>query len=143
MNTAICVAIAAGGAVVVLPTSEITLGWTHTVEQTRWEEDYSVSSDGLAVTEARIEAYGAGMEAPASAVRDGRWTRYRPALPALKEITLANSGFAAGYTVCWHDQCRLLRTMVPQGRQVTLTYASCTAAVGSVSAAVNHDRDGE
>lgn len=123
-----CIAFAASGALIVLPAPKITLGWTHTVEHTRWEEDYAASSDGLTLTEARIEAYGAGMEAPASAIRDGRWSRYRPALPTLKEVTLANSGFAAGYSACWNNQCQPLHTIAPQGRQVTVTVASCAKA---------------
>src|SRR3546814_11278715 len=70
---AACIALVAGAAVVVLPTPTITLAWMHTVEKTRWEEDYLASTAGVAITEARIEAIGAGMEPPASAIREGRW----------------------------------------------------------------------
>lgn len=138
-----CIAFAAGGAFIVLPAQQITLGWTHTVEQTRWEEDYATSRDGLTITEARIEAYGAGMEAPASAIRDGRWSRYRPALPVLKEVTLANSRFAAGHSVCWDNQCRPLRMIVPQGQQVTITYASCAKATRDFPGAAGRNHGDE
>lgn len=122
-----CIALSAGTAQVVLPAERITLGWRHTVEKTRWEEVYAASSDGVKIVEARIEAFGAGMEPPASAERRGRWWHYRPALPALRVVTLANSSFAAGYSVCWNDVCRPLNSLLPRGRQVAITSEHCRA----------------
>ncbi|HEX2257136.1 MAG TPA: DUF1850 domain-containing protein [Afifellaceae bacterium] len=126
---AACIALAAGAAFVVLPTSAATLTWTHTVENTGWEEDYSASADGLTLTEARIEAIGAGMEPPSSAVREGGWWRYRPSLPPLPAIQLANSIFAGGYSLCWNAECRPLASVVPQGERVSIVAADCSVAV--------------
>lgn len=123
-----CIALVAGAAFLVLPTSAATLMWTHTVEKTGWEEDYAASPEGITIVEARIEAVGAGMEPPSFAVREGRWWRYRPPLPALNSVKLANSTFAAGYSLCWDSECRPLSSLVPQGKQVSILAANCTAA---------------
>lgn len=120
-----CIALVAGTATVVLPTQTITLGWMHTVEMTRWEEDYLATADGVTIVEGRIEALGAGMEPPHSAVWDGRWWRYRPTLPMLSSVNLANSAFAGGYTVCWGSECRPLATIVPQGVRVSIVGSKC------------------
>ncbi|HEX6004380.1 MAG TPA: DUF1850 domain-containing protein [Burkholderiales bacterium] len=122
-----CIALAAGASQVILPAPKITLGWTHTVERTRWEEDYAASAGGVKILEARIEAFGAGMEPPASAVRRGKWWHYRPALPTLREVSLANSSFAGGYSVCWNGACRPLNSIVPGGRQVAISARRCTS----------------
>jgi hypothetical protein len=127
--TASCIALVSGLGLVVLPTPVLTLSWTHTVEKTVWEEDYSASADRVTITEARIEAFGAGMEPPASAVRDGRWWRYRPALAALSSVDLANSAFAGGYTLCWNSTCRPLASIVAQGEPVSIVSSACTEAV--------------
>lgn len=124
--TVACISIVAGLATV-LPTATVTLAWTHSVERTRWEEDYRASADGVTITEARIEAFGAGMEPPASAAREGRWWRYRPALPPMPVVGLANSAFAGGYSLCWDGTCRSLSAIVPQGQPVTITAAECPA----------------
>ena len=123
-----CIALVAGAAFIVLPTPAATLAWTHTVEKTGWEEDYSASADGITIAEARIEAIGAGMEPPSLAVREGRWWRYRPSLPALESVKLANSTFAGGYSLCWNSECRPLSSLVPQGKQVSIIAAECAAA---------------
>ena len=122
-----CIALVAGAAFIVLPTPAATLIWTHTVEKTGWEEDYSASPNGITITEARIEAVGAGMEPPSFAVREGRWWRYRPSLPVLNSVQLANSAFAEGYSLCWDSECRPLSSLVPQGKQVSIVAAKCTA----------------
>lgn len=127
--TAACIVLVAGAAIVVLPTPTITLAWTHTVEKTRWEEDYVASIEGVAITEARIEAIGAGMEPPASAIREGRWWRYKPSLPILPSVVLANSTFADGYSLCWSTECRPLAVIAPQGEQVAIGASECTQAV--------------
>ena len=81
-----------GAAKVVYATSLFTLAWTHSVEKTRWEEDWRVRPDGLEILEARIEGSGAGMEPPPDAVFDGHLWRYHPKLPIQAEGTLARSG---------------------------------------------------
>ena len=127
-----CITLAAA-ALVVLPTQSATLSWLHTVEKTTWEEDYAASAAGVTITEARIEAFGAGMEAPASAVRDGRWWRYRPSV--LREsVDLANSAFGDGYTICWNSTCRPLASIVARGEPVSITSSPCTDARASFPA---------
>ncbi len=127
MIASACIALATGAALVVLPTRTITLGWIHTVEKTRWEEDYAASPDGVAITEARIEAIGAGMEPPSSAIRDGKWWRYRPLLPSLPSVDLANSTFAEGYSLCWNSECRPLAAIAPRGQPVSIAVSECAA----------------
>ncbi len=130
MDLSICIALAVGTALEVLPTQRVTLGWTHTVEQTRWEEDYSASAHGLSITEARIESVGAGMEPPSSAVRTGKWWSYRPSLSTADRVTLANSSFATGYSICWNGACRPLAAIVPRDQSVAITTARCSGASG-------------
>jgi len=123
----LCIALAAGALLEVLPAQAVTLGWVHTVERTAWEEDYLASDRGLIVSEARIESTGAGMEPPSFAVWSaGRW-RYRPSLPAFESVTLANSSYAPGYRICWRSQCHALASLVPKGVPVTITTAECGA----------------
>lgn len=129
-----CIALVSSAAVVVLPTRTITLGWVHTVEKTRWEEDYLATADGVTIVAARIEALGAGMEPPHSAIWDGRWWRYRPLLPSLSSVELANSTFAEGYSVCWSSTCQPLVTIVPQGQQVSIRASKCTEDAASLVA---------
>jgi hypothetical protein len=122
-----CITLAAAAAFVVLPTQSVTLSWLHTVEKTTWEEDYAASAAGVTITEARIEAFGAGMEPPASAVRDGRWWRYRPSV-ARMSVDLANSAFGGGYTICWNSTCRPLASIVARGEPVSITSSPCADA---------------
>jgi hypothetical protein len=128
MSAGACIAFIAGATIMVLPTATITLSWTHSVEKTRWEEDYVASAAGVNIVEARIEALGAGMEPPASAARKGKWWHYQPALPSLSSVDLANSMIGGGYTVCWDGQCRPLGSVLPRGQQVSLTASVCLTA---------------
>jgi hypothetical protein len=112
-SIAICIAIVAVSKGIVLPTDAITLGWTHTVEGTRWEEDYTIVRGALVIREARVKGSGAGMDPPTGSNWAGGWWRYFPSLGPLREVTLANSSFAPGYTVCWNGACRQLQTIVP------------------------------
>lgn len=99
--------ILAAGKVTTLAVAAFTLSWTHSVERTRWEEDWRVRPDArLELVEARIKGSGAGMEPPAEAVlRDG-WFVYAPKLPAQRELVLAASAATgAGWTLCAGGQC--------------------------------------
>jgi len=87
---AICLAL--GAHHVRLPTDRFTLAWTHSVEKTQWQEDYAIRGSGLALTEARIQGTGAGMEPPPDALFRNGWWHYVPHLPVLPELlTLPNS----------------------------------------------------
>jgi hypothetical protein len=95
-----------GGKQVVYATTAFTLAWTHSVEKTRWEEDWRVTPHGLEIVEARVEGSGAGMEIPPDARFDGRTWHYRPDLPPQPAIVLARSGMAGGsWQLCFAGSC--------------------------------------
>ena len=98
--------ILAAGKTTVLAASAFTLSWSHSVEKTRWEEDWRVTPAGLEILEARVKGSGAGMEPPQDAVlKDGWWT-YRPKIGALPTVTLAASGATGvGWTLCAAQTC--------------------------------------
>lgn len=84
-----CLGIAFSVIEAVIPADALTLAWTHSVEKTRWEEDYRLVAGGLELAAARIQGSGAGMEPPDDARRrDGFW-HYRPRLPLLEKLALA------------------------------------------------------
>ena len=93
-----------------VPVLAFTLGWTHSVEKTSWEEDWQVVDGGLALVEARIQGSGAGMEPPEGAVlRDGVW-HYAPAPRARlhASLSLAVSPYTQPYRFCIDGRCRTL-----------------------------------
>ena len=95
-----------------LPPGVLTVAWRHSVQKTRWEEDYRVEPAGLVPLESRIESAGAGMEAPAGAVlRDGTW-RWHPAAAMLPELRLTLSPFTADYRLCAGGHCAALHALV-------------------------------
>jgi hypothetical protein len=108
--TAICLAL--GAHHVTLPTDHFTLAWSHSVEKTGWEEDYAIRGLGLALTEARIQGTGAGMEPPPGALFHDGWWHYLPPLPVLPELRLTLSPYTPDYRLCWHGQCRPLARLV-------------------------------
>jgi hypothetical protein len=120
-----CIAVVLATGVQVLPSDAITLSWTHSVEKTRWEEDYRVAGHRLVIEEARIRSSGAGMDAPREARWSEGWWRYRPALEPLDEVVLANSESVPGYTVCWEGTCLPLQEIALRGDPVTLVAARC------------------
>jgi hypothetical protein len=95
------------GKQLVYATATFTLAWTHSVEKTRWEEDWRVTPRGLEIIEARVEGSGAGMEIPPEARFDGRIWRYQPALPPQPSLALARSGRTGGsWQLCFSGSCR-------------------------------------
>lgn len=96
-----------GAKQIILAASTFTLAWTHSVEKTRWEEDWQVGAAGLRLIEARIEGSGAGMEPPVDAVFDGRLWRYHPPGPLIQDrIVLARSGATIGtWEICQAGGC--------------------------------------
>ena len=88
--------ILAAGKTTVLAVAAFTLSWTHSVEKTRWEEDWRVTPAGLEIVEARVKGSGAGMEPPEGAVlKDGWWT-YAPKIGPRPAVMLAASGATGG-----------------------------------------------
>jgi hypothetical protein len=103
---AICIVVA-GVVAATLPGPGFTLAWTHSVAQTRWEEHYRVEGDALRLVEAAVAGSGAGMEPPPDAVlSEGRW-RWHPDR-MLAQLALANTAYAADYTLCTASGCRKL-----------------------------------
>lgn len=103
--------IVAGGKTAVLAASLFTLSWTHSIEKTRWEEDWKVTRAGLELVAARVKGSGAGMEPPEGAVlKDGWWT-YVAKLPAQPSLLLASSGATGeGWRLCAGETCLDLGT---------------------------------
>ncbi|HEV2686755.1 MAG TPA: DUF1850 domain-containing protein [Actinomycetota bacterium] len=109
-----------------LPTTEFTLAWTHSVEKTRWQERYIVEGERLRLSEARIQALGAGMESPPGAhLVDGWWT-WRPALEPQPELRLTHSSYTSDYRICWRDRCSTLSELAGAMREgEPVTVAPC------------------
>lgn len=94
------------GRMLVLAATAFTLSWTHSVERSRWEEDWQITPAGLAIVEARIRGSGAGMEPSAEAELENGWWVYVPFVPPQEELLLAASGETTeGWDLCAADQC--------------------------------------
>lgn len=99
----------AAGKTTALAVTAFTLSWTHSVEKTRWEEQWRLTPAGLEIVEARVRGSGAGMEPPADAVLKDGWWVYRPDLPAQPQLMLAASGATGdGWELCAAGECRTL-----------------------------------
>jgi hypothetical protein len=99
--------ILAAGKTVTLSVAAFTLAWTHSVERTRWEEDWRVTPSGLRVVEARIKGSGAGMEPPEGAMLKDGWWVYAPKVGPQPRLVLAASGATGqGWTLCTVQGCR-------------------------------------
>ena len=98
--------ILAAGKTTMLAVSAFTLSWTHSVEKTRWQEEWQVTPAGLEIVEARVKGSGAGMDPPEGAVlKDGWWT-YVPKIGARLVVRLAASGATgAGWMLCADRTC--------------------------------------
>jgi len=103
-----CLGIAFTVVYATIPAETITLSWNHSVEKTRWEEDYIIRDKRLVLTTARVQGSGAGMEPGRGGMRRGAWWEYRPDLAPQAHITLANSVFTEDYRLCAEDDCRTL-----------------------------------
>lgn len=105
----ICLALA--GSVMAFATSQFTLGWSHSVTHTWWEEVWQADARGLRPIEAMIQGPGAGMELPDDAWRvPGGW-RYRPNVPPQPEVFLASSGMTrSGWQFCAAGECHEIGT---------------------------------
>lgn len=122
----VCLGVAFTLVTVSIPADSFTLSWTHSVEKTRWEEDYVVRDARLILTAARVQGAGAGMEP--GGVRRGAFWEYRPKLPPLQSITLANSAYAADYQLCAAGVCRPLHAWLGgDGRDRPVDLFPCNA----------------
>lgn len=113
--TGFCLGVAFSLVHATIPASHITLAWTHSVEKTRWEEDYAIRDGRLVVTAARVQGSGAGMEPGADGKPRGDWWEYKPTTPPLPKITFANSTYTVDYTLCANGKCRPLGEWLGKG----------------------------
>ena len=98
-----------------------TLAWTHSVERTRWEEDWRIEAARLVLVEARVQGHGAGMEPPEGARLEGGFWRWTSSLPPLERISLRRSGATADWSICTRDGCRAVGEFVgPEADPVLL-----------------------
>ena len=74
-----------------LGVSAFSLNWVHSVEKVEWQEYWRVKPQGLVLETARVKGSGAGMEPADDAVLKNGWWEWRPQVPPLPEIILANS----------------------------------------------------
>lgn len=101
--------LATAGTVTALATASFTLGWTHSVEHTHWEESWRLSKGRLELVSASVEGSGAGIALPDDAVRFGDKWVFKPTLPPLIELNLAASGVTGGgWTLCTPDECLIV-----------------------------------
>ena len=98
--------VAAGAKAMTLAVAAFTLSWTHSVEKTRWEEDWRIDAGRLVLVEGRVMGSGAGMDPPEGAVFSDGWWIYKPEIAPLQELVLAASGAtASGWRLCAAGQC--------------------------------------
>lgn len=100
------ICVASAGSVLTLLAGSFSLSWTHSVEKTEWIEHWQVVGEKLALTSAKVEGSGAGIDLPPDAKwEDGGWT-YRPAVPPQSQINLAASGATGGgWSLCTNAEC--------------------------------------
>lgn len=126
--SAVCLLVA-GVLRATLATDAFTLAWQHSVEKTRWEEDYRVESGRLVLAQSRIAGLGAGMEPPADAVLAGGVWRWRPAVAPLAKLRIVSSPFVSDYRLCWNGACSALRELARSNGVEVVTVAPCASPV--------------
>lgn len=114
------------GMVKALSLAAFTLVWTHSVEQTDWQEDWRVTAKGLELVQARVKGSGAGMEPPPDARLVDGWFQWRPKRAPMPELLLGNSGAAGEWRLCTDGHCRTLSEIFghPVGADTT-TMRAC------------------
>lgn len=113
----------------------VTVIWTHSIEKTRWEEDWRRQGDRLRLVEARIRGTGAGMEPPPGAVLENGVWRYTPPLPALPQVLLRHSPHVPTYTICAAERCQPLDVWLPAlPEDAVIELAPCPPPAGAAAA---------
>ena len=96
-----------------LAVTAFTLSWSHTVEHTRWEEDWQVRPGMLHLQTARVEGSGAGMDPGPDARRVGGMWVWHPGLD-VPEVSLRRATHVGDWTVCTAQAgCRPLSALLP------------------------------
>ena len=118
--------LASAGVVKALSVAAFTLAWTHSIEKVEWQEDWRITPAGLELVEARVKGSGAGMEPPPEGRLVNGWFSWKPARPAMPEVTLGTSGAAGEWRLCAAGKCRTLSEILghPVGVNVT-TMRAC------------------
>jgi len=107
------ICLAAGALAASIAVNSFTLAWMHSIEKTRWEEDWHVEGALLVLDEARILGTGAGMDLPPDAVlKHGVW-HYRPQLAPQRALHLTHSPHTRGYDLCVEGVCQALAQRLP------------------------------
>lgn len=114
-----------------VPVQAFTLAWTHSIERTRWEEDYTIeqnapesrdASPRLIAGQARIRGSGAGMEPPPDAVHDNGVYAYQPDPHPPVPLRLTRSRYTPDYEWCSAGRCVPMSAVMPSDGGVTLLY---------------------
>jgi hypothetical protein len=100
----VALCLAGAGLTLHLAVATFTLGWTHTVEKTAWEEDWRVEPDALVLTQARIQGSGAGMDPPPEARRVDGWFVWTPDNPRRERIVLRRAAGVGDWRLCAADR---------------------------------------
>lgn len=108
--TALC--LMGGGAVLRLAVAAFTLAWSHTVEHTRWEEDWQVRPGALRLDTARVEGSGAGMEPGVDARQVGNMWVWHPGIE-LDALLLRRSPGVEDWSLCIAGACQTLGDLLP------------------------------
>lgn len=106
--------------------TSFTLAWTHSIEKTRWEEDYRAEPGQpptLRLLAARIRGSGAGMEPPAGSVLKNGWYEYVPSHQPQGPLRLTRSAYTADYEWCEQGNCQPFGQLLPSDGGVTLMWA--------------------
>ncbi|WP_119392485.1 DUF1850 domain-containing protein [Taklimakanibacter lacteus] len=115
------ICILAGGTTTLLAGAAFTLSWTHSVEKTRWEEDWKATPSGLEVVAARVMGSGAGMEPPEGAILKDGWWSYVPQVKPQRQLVLAASGATGGgWTLCASGKCAAIGSKPGEPAVVTV-----------------------
>jgi hypothetical protein len=100
--------LAAAGIALKIAASAFTLSWTHSVEKTRWEEDWRIAGNRLTLVEARVQGSGAGMEPPAEARLEHGYYVWRPARVPVAELVLRRADQVGDWRLCAGGRCAAL-----------------------------------
>ncbi|MFB9267750.1 DUF1850 domain-containing protein [Bradyrhizobium erythrophlei] len=100
--------LASAGVVKTLSIAAFTLAWTHSIEKTAWQEDWTITPAGLELRQARIKGSGAGMEPPPEARLVDGWFQWATTSTARPEVVLGNSGAAGEWRLCHEGRCQTL-----------------------------------
>lgn len=106
-------------ATVTLVANAFTLGWTHSIEKIRWEEDWRVIDGGLLLETVRVRGHGAGMEPPNGArLLNGVWEWHPHEMH--EELRLTRSEHTPDYTWCMpHGVCMPMSALIASDGGVT------------------------